>query len=116
MSRDMHDNAVSWYERNASTGALSYGGVLKDGVDGVDGLDGASSVTLSSDGKHAYVTGKWDSTVSWYERNASTGALSYGGVLKDGVDGVDGLNSAHSVTLSADGKHAYRLRVKLTMR
>ena len=101
------DDAVSWYERNASTGALTYGGMLKDGVDGVDGLNGASSVTISSDGKHAYVTGTVDDAVSWYDRNASTGALTYGGMLKDGVDGVDGLNGATSVTLSSDGKHGY---------
>ena len=30
------DHAVSWYERNVSTGALSYGGMLKDGLNGVD--------------------------------------------------------------------------------
>ena len=101
------DDAVSWYERNASTGALTYGGMLKDGVNGVDGLDGARSVTLSSDGKHAYVTGLYDNAVSWYERNASTGALSYGGMLKDGVNGVDGLSNAWVVTLSSDGNHAY---------
>ena len=84
------DDAVSWYERNASTGALSYLGMLKDGVNGVDGLDSAYCVTLSSDGNHAYVTGLTDDAVSWFGRNASTGALTYGGMLKDGVDGVDG--------------------------
>ena len=98
---------MSWYERNASTGALSYGGMLKDGVDGVDGLDGARGVTLSSDGNHAYVTGLHDDAVSWYERNASTGALSYGGMLKDGVDGVDGLDGANGASRSLDGNHAY---------
>ena len=102
-----NDSAVSWYDRNASTGALTYGGMLKDGVGGVDGLDSASGVTLSADGKHAYVTGYFDDAVSWFERNASTGALTYGGMLKDGVGGVDGLNYALEVTLSADGKHAY---------
>ena len=101
------DGAVSWYERNASTGALTYGGMLKDGVDGVDGLDGAKSVTLSTDGDHAYVAGFYDRAVSWYERNASTGALTYGGMLKDGVNGVDGLSGALGVTLSSDGNHAY---------
>ena len=84
------DYAVSWYERNASTGALTHGGMLKDGVNGVDGLDRARSVTLSSDGNHAYVAAYTDDAVSWYERNASTGALTFGGVLKDGVNGVDG--------------------------
>ena len=51
-------------------------------------------MTLSSDGNHAYVDGINDDAVSWYERNASTGALTYGGMLKDGVDGVDGLDGA----------------------
>ena len=56
--------AVSWYERNASTGALTYGGMLQDGVDGGHGLYAANSVTLSSDGNHAYVTGQFDHAVS----------------------------------------------------
>ena len=93
-----------WY-RNGQP--ILYGGTLKDGVDGVDGLDGASVVTLSSDGNHAYVTGYEEDSVSWYERNASTGALTYGGMLKDGVDGVDGLYGAEIVTLSSEGNHAY---------
>ena len=84
------DSAVSWYERNATTGALTYGGMLKDGVNGVDGL-WCVSVTLSSDGNHAYVAASSDDAVSWFERNATTGELTYGGILKDGVNGVDGL-------------------------
>ena len=52
--------------------------MLKDGVDGVDGLNGPCTIILSSDGNHAYITGYMDNEVSWYERNASTGALSYG--------------------------------------
>ena len=101
------DDAVSWYERNASTGALTYLGMLKDGVGGVDGLNGARGVTLSADGSHAYVTGFDDDAVSWYERNASTGVLTFVGLLKDGVGGVDGLNEANGVTISLDGEHAY---------
>jgi surface protein len=101
------DDAVSWYKRNASTGALTYAGVLKDGINGVYGLDGASGLTLSSDGNHLYVTGHGANAVSWFKRNASTGALTYLGILFDGVDGVDGLDSASGVTLSSDGKHAY---------
>ena len=101
------DDSVSWFTRNGSTGALSYGGMLKDGLNGVDGLDGALCVTLSIDGNYAYVTGSNEDAISWHDRNASTGALTYGGVLKDGLYGVDGLNGAISVTLSTDGNHAY---------
>ena len=49
---------------------------------------------LSVHGNYVYVTGSSEGAVSWYERNASTGALTYGGMLKDGVDGVDGLEGA----------------------
>ena len=101
------DDSISWLERNASTGALAYGGTLKDGVNGVDGLDVPREIALSLDGKHAYVTAYGDHAVSWYERNASTGALVYGGIIKDGVGGVDGLEGARCVILSSDGKHAY---------
>ena len=93
-----------WYRDGVP---ILLGGSLKDGVDGVDGLYGAKSLTLSADGNHAYVTGNNDHAVSWYERNATTGALTFGGLLRDGVGGVDGLHYAESVTLSADGNHAY---------
>ena len=71
----MYDDAVSWYERNASTGALTYGGVLKDGVDGVDGLSTAFGVDLSPDGNHAYVTGYFDNAVSWYGEKREHGSV-----------------------------------------
>ena len=84
-----NEDAVSWYERNASTGALTYGGRLRDGQNGVDGLNGARFVTLSEDGNHAYVAGFDDDAVSWFSRNATTGALTYEGMVKDGVNGMD---------------------------
>jgi hypothetical protein len=98
------DDAISWFERNATNGALTYGGTLKDGVNGVDGLDWASRVELSTDGKYAYVTGRSDNSVSWFERNGTTGILSYGGTLKDEVSGVDGLDGAWSITLSSEDR------------
>ena len=102
------DMAVSWYERNATGGgALHYGGVVKDGVNGVDGLLDARSLALSADGKHLYATGELRQRPWLAERNATTGALVYGGMLKDGVGGVDGLSSAQDVQVSPDGKYAY---------
>ena len=64
---------------------------MKDGVDGVDGLDNASELPCHRTESTPMSRGL-DDAVSWYERNASTGALTYGGMLKDGVDGVDGLD------------------------
>ena len=73
--------------------------MLKDGVNGVDGLDGANAIVLSADGNHAYVTGTLDEAVSWYERNASTGALTFKGVLYDGVGGAGPLANPYGITI-----------------
>jgi DNA-binding beta-propeller fold protein YncE len=42
-----------------------------------------------------------------FTRNTTTGALTYSGVFKDGIGGVDGLNGAYCVTVSPDGKSVY---------
>ena len=99
-----YDDAVSWYDRNASTGALTYGGMLQDRY-GVDGYY-VPLRDLVRRRKSRLCHWNVDDAVSWYEMPCA-GALTYGGSLQDGVDGVDGLDGAHSVTLSADGKHAY---------
>ena len=62
---------------------------------------------VSPDDRHIYVVGNDDDAVSWFDRNASTGALTYGGMLKDGVGGVDGLNGTQRVAVSNDGKLAH---------
>ena len=33
--------------------------------------------------------------------------MTYGGKLKDGLDGVDGLDGSYNVSLSSDGNYAY---------
>ena len=94
------DDAVSWFERNATTGALTYQGMVKDGVGGVDGLNFAYAPSFLWMVNMHTLHGYFDKSVSWYERNASTGALSYEGILKNGVGGVDGLNGAKDLRLS----------------
>lgn len=102
-----NDNAVSVFSRDQVTGELSFVQVLKDGIGGVDGLDDANSVIVSPDGSHVYVTAYLDASVSVFSRDQVTGELSFIQVLKDGVNGVDGLNYASSVTVSPDGNYVY---------
>ena len=82
-------NAVSWYDRNASSGALTWRGVLKDGQGGVDGLYSAGKLVVSPEGTHVYVTAYDDDAVSCYQRNPVSGALTWLAVAKDGVGGVE---------------------------
>jgi len=100
-------DSISWFDRNTSTGTLSYLGILEDGVGGVDGLNGPHNIGLSNDSRHAYVTGWNDNAVSWYEVNSTSGALTFLGSLKDGVNGLDGLSSAYDVALSPNDQHVY---------
>jgi len=101
------DNAVAVFSRNVTTSALTFVEVKKDGAGSVDGLYGARSVAVSPDGGHVYVTGASDDAVAAFHRNATTGALTFVGVQKDGVGGVDGLWNASAVVVSPDGGHVY---------
>lgn len=101
------DDALVVFSRNSTTGALTYVETHKDGAGGVNGLNGAYEVTISDDNKHVYVAGSSDDAVAVFSRNTTTGALTFVEVHLDGVSGVDGLNGARSVIVSADGAHVY---------
>jgi 6-phosphogluconolactonase (cycloisomerase 2 family) len=101
------DDSVSWFDRNSTTGALTLIGTLRDGINGVDGLDGSLGICFSPNEKHLYIASFNDDSISWFDRNSSSAELTYGGTLKNGVNGVTGLDGPQYVTLSADGKFAY---------
>jgi len=89
------------------TGTLMFVEATFDGQGGADGLDGAQAAVVSPDGLHVYVAAGNDDAVTTFRRDRSTGRLSYVDTIRDGANGVDGLNGAGSITLSADGNHAY---------
>jgi 6-phosphogluconolactonase (cycloisomerase 2 family) len=101
------DNAVAIFGRDGTSGTLSYMGLVRDGDGGVDGLGGAYAVIISPEGGHAYVAGYVDNAVALFTRNASSGALSFVEVYKDGDPGIDGLNGANALALSPDGSTLY---------
>ena len=100
-------DAVSWYERNASDGNLTFVGKIQDNTGGVNGLDGAGMIKLSSDESTLYVLGVVDSSISWFDRNSSSGALTYVGSVTDGAGGVDGLGAVTSFDLTTSGTQLY---------
>jgi 6-phosphogluconolactonase (cycloisomerase 2 family) len=100
-------SAVVKFDRDSSTGALSNIETHFQGTNGVDGLTGANSIALSPDGKNAYVASLNDSAVVIFDRNVTTGSLSFVRALKEGVDGVEGLQEATQVAVSPDGKSVY---------
>lgn len=101
------DKSLVLFERNSTTGELTYIERYKDGISGVDGLNGANFVTMSPDGNNVYVTGFWEHAVAVFNRNTSTGQLDFVEVFKDGINGVNGINRASALDVSPDGKNVY---------
>ena len=93
------------FNRNVTTAALTYNTCFKDGHDGVDGLDYATSVTVSPDNMNVYVSGfvGTDEAIAIFNRDASTGSLTYNACFKDGLNEFN----ASSVTVSPDNKNVY---------
>jgi DNA-binding beta-propeller fold protein YncE len=118
------DTAFAIFDRNTTTGELTQkagtaGCISNDGSAGacVTGIAMAFpfSVTVSPDNANVYVATFGSNSVSIFDRNLSTGALTQkpglAGCITDNgagpcVDGV-GLSAASSVTISPDGTSVY---------
>lgn len=78
----------------------------------VTGLGGASSVEVSPDGMHVYVTGETDDSIAVFSRDSNTGELTFGESLTDsGLDSmsntVENLLVPVSVSISPEGTTVY---------
>ena len=102
-----YDDALVVFSRNPETGMLVFLQLLEDSVGGINGLNGADAVAVSPDGTHVYVTGSVDDALAVFDRDPVTGGLTYVERLRDGIAGVDGLNSASAVAVSPDGQSVY---------
>ena len=87
---------------NADTGSQRQ--LLVDGFDGVDGLEAATAIAVSPDGVSVYVTSVTESAIAFFDRDASTGNLSF-------VSTISTLTENETVfanlTLSADGTQLF---------
>ncbi len=93
------DDAISVYSRNAGTGRLTLVELVRDGQNGVDGLAAVRCVKISPDGKRAYAAADGDSAVAVFQRNVTTGKLSFVQVLRGNGD----LENVAWVAVSPDG-------------
>ena len=100
-------DALTVFSRDVATGALTFVQTKYDSVGGVNGLDGAEGIAISPDGAHVYVAGRNDNALAVFARDASTGAVTFVEMDRDGVAGVTGLAGAKAVAVSPDGAHVY---------
>ena len=101
------DDALAVFERNQTSGALSFLTTYRDGSDGIAGIRGASSVLVNSAGDRVMVAGRDDNSVALFRRDQTTGELVFIDLLIDGVDGADGLSGVISLALSSDGEDLF---------
>lgn len=101
------DDSLTVFRRDPVSGDISAVQTLTDGVDGVDGLDAARAVIVSPNGAMILVASSNDDAVAGFLRHPTTGLLVYSGMVKDGLEGVDGLDGAWSLAMSPDGLDLY---------
>jgi 6-phosphogluconolactonase (cycloisomerase 2 family) len=100
-------NQLRVFRRHPVDGRIELVDTLTDGAGGVDGLGGLAAVAASPNGEHVYAAGAADDALAVFRRDAATGALAVVEVERDGIGGVEGLDSVVAVAVSSDGAHVY---------
>jgi 6-phosphogluconolactonase (cycloisomerase 2 family) len=122
----MWNGGISVFSRNQATGALAQlagidGCISEDGNDGACaigvGIHLPTSVDVTPDGRHVYVTASAGDSVAGFQRNAKTGALTQlpgtrACVSSDLVANpacvyAKRLDAAQAATVSPDGRNLY---------
>jgi uncharacterized repeat protein (TIGR01451 family) len=101
-----NNDSVALFARDTSTGTLTFRRIYEDNIDG-EGLNGAAALAVSGDGEYLYLASYYSDALTVFGRDAATGELQFVESHRDGVDGVDGLNTAQAVAVSPDGTHVY---------
>jgi|GEM_PF-3090333 len=100
------DDSVVVFTRS-SNGVLIFSQSLKNGSAGITGLDGPNAVLVSADGKQVYVAGLQAGAIVTFNRNTSSGQLSFSEAVSNGVRNAAGLAGVNQLSLSPDDKHLY---------
>jgi len=97
-----YDDALVTFTRSHVNGTLTFVEMHKDGLSGVDGLDAPYMVKVSPDGNHVYVSATDDNAISVFDRNATTGELTFNSKVTN-----SNLSVALGFDISPDGNNIY---------
>jgi len=112
-------DAVAVFGRDTTSGAITWQACFRDvestlpGCPSAQGLDNPHGANVSPDGTSVYFSSEIDDTVTTFARDTTTGALTYGGCMRDfnlpanGCAGAEGLNGSRDVKVSGDGLSVY---------
>ena len=98
------DDAITTFNRNASTGALAFAATQTDGVEGLNFVD---SVIVSPDGMLVHGVSGSDRTIVAFTRDSSTGSLALSSTRQEQEGGVVGLSRIRSLAVDPGGTAIY---------
>lgn len=101
------DDAVALFNRDSTTGRLTFVQAFFNETNGISGLVGPMKIALSPDGSRLMVSGWYGDSLVVFSRHTDTGTLTFLQTLTDDTDGVDGLLGAFSLVVSPDDAHVY---------
>lgn len=101
-------DGISAFSRDAA-GDLTFIHALQDTSQGgsVPNMNTPRGVKCSPDGNNVYVCCSNSDSVVCFDRNATTGELTYNSSVKDNQGGVSGLNSARQMAISDNGNYLF---------
>ena len=104
-------SAITVLDIDVASGLLTYNETHISNLNGgtVHQMQFPKGISVSPDGNNVYATSDFGNAMHVFNRNNTTGALSFIATHKDGVGGVSGLSGALTVEVSADGKNVYAL-------
>ncbi|MDY6993310.1 MAG: beta-propeller fold lactonase family protein, partial [Pseudomonadota bacterium] len=102
------DNALTAWQRDPSSGQLTFLDSYRNGENQIQGLSGARSVVVHPNGEEVYVAGNDNSTLVVFARNAQTGLLTFKNVIEANPNTVtEYLSGISDITLSPQGDYLY---------
>lgn len=93
--------------RNTQTGHLTFNNLFRNNILGITGMDAPSDVKVTPDGHQLYVAGTFSNSVTHFQRNQTSGALTYISKIQNNSDNIEGLAGVQNLAISPDSNFIY---------
>jgi DNA-binding beta-propeller fold protein YncE len=104
----LEEDAIAWFDVDQDRGVLTPAGKFVDGGGGLaPGTVLPAPLVVSPDGRHVYAGSVHGEGLAILNRDATTGALTFAGALRQSEGGIDGLSRLSHIALTADGTSLY---------
>lgn len=100
-------DSVSVFSRDAETGGLTHSSDVFNSQLSTAAMDGPHAISISADGKYLYVAAVNSDAVASFERNATSGGLTFSQSITSAADDDWNMNGPISIGTSPDGEHVY---------